>query len=267
MNKLFLFILITYSVSIAQNKSTLSKERLYGKVKVLLTTEYNVDEKFGKLIKGETNYAKKYFYNNKGFKVKLIIYGRKGDPFEIKEYHYNSKDELCKYTIQDAWKKKPETEIEKLLDYSYSSYEVLYKYDKNENIIEDNLGIFYSETRFNSGINKYHYDAKNKKIRRALYNKPGKINYAWEFKYDSDDNLIEQLGLSGNGYVDEKTVFNYNSKNDIILKSIYNGEEELVLKSSCEYLEYDNNKNWTKRIVYNNDIPLVIEERDVQYYK
>ena len=55
--------------------------------------------------------------------------------------------------------------------------------------------------------------------------------------------------------------------NDIIDDKIYNYKGVVVEKSSYEYLEYDVNKNWVKRIVYRNDNPLVIEERDVKYYK
>ena len=54
-------MLIISSVAPAQNNSTISKEGLHGKVKVLLLTEYEVDDKLGKLIKGKISYERRFY--------------------------------------------------------------------------------------------------------------------------------------------------------------------------------------------------------------
>ena len=258
-------MLIICSVASAQNNLPTTK-RLKGKVKVLLLTQYKVDDKFGKLIKGEISYAEKYFYNIKGYKNKLIIYNKYGNPHEIVEYFYNSKDELNKFTILYEWMEKPKHEYEEYLGFRvYEDF--FYKYDKKGNIIEDNLGMFYSEINFHLGaVNKYYYDNNNKIIKRELYseNPSDKINVSWEYSWDSNGNLIE---LSASGNINEREVNNYNSNNDIIDDKFYNYKGVVIVKGSYEYLEYDVNKNWVKRIVYRNDNPLVIEERDIKYHK
>ena len=262
-------MLIISSVASAQNNSTLSKHKLKGKVKVLLYTEYEVDDKFGKLTKGKISYVEKYFYNNRGYKKKLIIYGKSGNPHEIVEYFYNSKDELNEFTILRAWMKKPENEIEELDYYGFSLHEdFFYKYDKKGNIIEDNLGRFDSETEFYPGINKYYYDDENKKTRREYYDEITKQNHvSWEYKYDSYNNLTEFRELSGSGNIFKREVNNYNNNNDLINDKTYNYRGKVIEESTYEDLEYDVNKNWVKQIIYRNDNPLVIVERDIKYHK
>ena len=260
-------MMIISSVASAQNNSTLSKHKLKGKVKVLLYTEYEVDDKFGKLTKGKISYVEKYFYNNRGYKKKLIIYGKSGNPHEIVEYFYNSKDELNEFTILRAWMKKPENEIEELLfDGFYVFEDIFYKHDKKGNRIEDNLGMFYSATNFNFAKNKYYYDNNNNYIKRELYseNPSDEINVSWEYRWDSNGNLIELLA-SGN--INEREVNNYNYNNDIIKTTTYYHKGKVGEETTFEYLEYDVNKNWVKRIVYKNDNPLIIEERDIKYHR
>lgn len=279
-------MLIICSVASAQNNSTISKEGLHGKVKVLLLTQYEVDDKFGKLIKGKIKYAEKHFYDNRGYRKKLIRYGIDGNPGEELEYYYNSKNSLNKFTVYNVAQAKAEekrlgkakNEVEKeindLLSTGFVSYfeDFFYKYDKKGNVIENNLGTFDSKyLDWGTSIgekNKYYYDNNNKIIKRELYGSgnPNKIALTWLNRWDSNGNLIEQIESSDYG-INERIVVNYNSNNDVTNEEVYNYKGVMVENTSREYLEYDVNKNWVKRIFYRNDTPLVIEERDIKYHK
>ena len=280
-------MLIISSVASAQNNSTLSKEGLHGKVKVLLLTQYEVDDKFGKLIKGKISYVEKYFFDNRGYMKKLIIYGKDGNPREELRYYYNSKDELNKFTVSNVAQAKAlekrlgkaknelEKEIIMLSEIDFFYYEdFFYKYDKKGNVIEDNLGTFDSKyLDFSTSMgekNKYYYDNSNKIIKRELYGSanPNKIYLTWLNRRDSNGNLIEQIESSSYDYgIRERIVSNYNSNNELIKQKTYNHKGVVVENKSLEYLEYDVNKNWVKLIFYRNDNPLVITERDIKYYK
>ena len=280
-------MLIISSVASAQNNSTLSKEGLHGKVKVLLLTEYEVDDKFGKLIKGKIKYVEKHFYDNSGNRKKLIKYGIDGNPREELRYHYNSKNSVNEFTVINVAgvkarenrlgkpKNKLEKEIRDLNSTDFVTYfeDFFYKYDKKGNVIEDNLGMSSSEnfTDFEGAMglkNKYYYDNNNKIIKRELYGEsnPNEIALTWVKRWDSNGNLIEKIESSDYG-INERIVNNYNSNNDIINQKIYNYKGVMVENTSLEYLEYDVNKNWVKRIFYRNDYPLVIVERDIKYHK
>jgi len=268
MNKILFLILIISSISTAQNNTSLKKENLNGSVKVLLETEYNIGEKFGKIIKNETNSAVKFFYNNKGFREKRIVYGRKGDPFEIKYYEYNLKGELIQYKIHDVWADVdgPNEEINELLNTNFATYSVKYKYDKKGNIIEDNLGINYTMTSSNAGINRYTYDDNDNIIRENVCDEKGESRVFYDYKYDSNNNIIEESQSYPRGGIIQKIIYSYNSKNDLIASVAYNHKGILISKKRNEYLEYDDNNNWTKSIYYENDIPLIIVEREIQYH-
>ena len=73
--------------------------------------------------------------------------------------------------------------------------------------------------------------------------------------------------MLASGNINEREVNNYNYNNDIIKTTTYYHKGKVGEETTFEYLEYDVNKNWVKRIVYKNDNPLIIEERDIKYHR
>lgn len=288
MNKILLLALIISSVSTAQNNATLKKEKLNGRVKMLLISDYKVTEKFGKIIKNETDSAVKYFYNNKGFREKRIIYEDEGNPWEIKLYEYGLLGELIKYKIKDSFLDADisdvDREISDLLGYGrFSEYFVNNKYDEKGNVIEDDFGYFWNMTSSTSsqsgitqgsfylmtssqpGTNKYNYDNNGNIVRRYVYFDSFNNGLVHDYKYDSNYNLVENLQSLPDGSIQEKALYGYDKKNNCISEIIYQ-RGKIVSKKTQGYLEFDDNDNWTKSILYENDVPIRMFERDIRYY-
>ena len=96
----------------------------------------------------------------------------------------------------------------------------LYKYDKNNNLIEE---------KSNSSIRKHKY-SKGKKIETRVYDRDSSINtkieikhYCWEMKYDLNGNLINSVNHFVNevGQKDKQCeyVYEYDQKNNNIKKT------------------------------------------------
>ena len=94
-----------------------------------------------------------------------------------------------------------------------------------------------------------------------------KIYEIKEYTYDKNENLIKESQNSSDGSIYMKILKEYDENGRIILTMSYNSENELFSKKIYKYLKSDNYNNWTKNIIYENNEPKTIIEREIEYYQ
>lgn len=85
------------------------------------------------------------------------------------------------------------------------------------------------------------------------------------FKYDDRNNVSEQVKLDGSLLILSKETFSYDEKNNLSEIRTYGIIGSLVDLESYSY-EYDEESNWTKRITYQNKVPVTVTLHQIEYY-
>jgi YD repeat-containing protein len=223
MKKLILLLLFIPLVS-CDKKNSLSELNLNGKVKSVVTSYYEAEEKFRDIEKGELEYSIEQEFNDDGNIVEGNSYNKEGELTSKSKFKYDDDGNLIEETIYDK-----EGEL---------TYKWEYEYDDDGNLIESNR-----------------------------YNKEGELNFKLKFKYD-DGNLIEEKQYNEEGELTDKWEFKYDDDgNQIKVKHTdYSSDTKETTTSTYKYEEYDKKGNWTKRVLYRDDKPYQIQEREIEYY-
>jgi len=298
-NKVFRYLLIILILfpfySKGQQKNDLQKLNLKGNIKSIKETIFSAIVKSGEIIKGEIIDPPELMT----FYTVLHIPAEKG--FEYGELNC-LRDKLMEQNNRLIFNNKGKL-IEHLLFYQNKFFiKCSYKYDNNYQLIESQF-IDYDNDKLNIRTS-YNYDVKNNSIKAISMLEPGSYfklvykfdnkgnllekrgvlpnansnyNYLWNFKYDNNNKIIRSETSEGyivtynydeKGFMNEEIVNNRNGefsffykcnlKNDIIFVKHLN----MFLK-----YEYDSSDNWTKKIVYLNEKPERIVERQIVYYQ
>ncbi len=216
-------------------RNDINKMNLNDKVKSIKENTFEVFDRFGKLKKGEKiNYNYYTVFDEKGNIKETIEYTLYGNTNMKIKYKY---DKIGNLTEINSYK-QDDNLIEKSI----------YKYDKKIkkakiNVYKSNGELKYSRV--------YNYDKQGRKIKK---NKKGKV-IEDGYKYDKKGNVI-------------KDGCKYDEKGNVIT-GIYKEvdiKEKSVSINKYKY-KYDNSDNWTKRVGYEDNIPKIITERKIEYYK
>lgn len=187
---------------------------------------------------------------------------------------------------------------------------IFYEYDNNGNLIKkvdeynDNEVVHYTYDKKNQLIKEvsskrnhgiiYEYDSRGNRIKKSGLG-AGYIVY----KYNSNNQLVEELWYEENKKLDSRFTYKYNNAGRITEKSFYGmflGGERLTSQEFCEYddhqnltkeekylgdhgqrlkymhytYSYDNHGNWTVKKSFDNERPknpAVTETRTITYYE
>ncbi|CEN52128.1 conserved exported hypothetical protein [Capnocytophaga canimorsus] len=120
--------------------------------------------------------------------------------------------------------------------------------------------------RIKSFITSYIYNEQGNLIEANRYNSDGNLYGKWTYKYDTNGNRIEANSYNSDGSLSGKTAFKYDTNGNRIEANRYNSDGSLYATDIYTY-EYDKYGNWVKRIMYNNDKPESIDEREIEYYE
>tara|TARA_B100000902_G_scaffold388109_1_gene433211 strand:- start:1527 stop:2501 length:975 start_codon:yes stop_codon:yes gene_type:complete len=225
----------------------------------VLSTEYKYDEQglLKETIGIRTSWPNKqepagnkfYKYNNKKQLIELIdssIYSFLGiidTSIFITSYEYNelgqilSKFALGNFGVYEEWE---------------------YKYDNQGNKIEV---IKYIDDVI-TARSKFTYDINNNIINEITYEKSGETNIK-KHEYDNQGNITKQSTILKINPDD----FNWTNENGVEVDIELNEKEyDVTIEITYKY-EYDKKMNWTSRVKYMGDMPLVITERKIKYYK
>jgi hypothetical protein len=204
---------------------------------------YTYDEN-QKLIKGTlvhdnpeylTTYS--YIYNENGKLKQQDVKDYLGNLAYKDVYIYDEKGNIIElgrydYTAEDYYEYDDYYDDYYEMEYIYEKY--IYTYDPSGNAISES---YYG----NETSSKYLYS----------YNDKGKMTeHAY---YDDDNTLIEIVKYA------------YDEKGNVIEEKYFKNGTTVDKIMTCTY-EYDNRNNWTKCIIYENNIAIMIKERKIEYF-
>ena len=289
----FCFILLFFTALIcnAQNnqKTDWEKDGLRGKVKNVITRNYNAIFRFGEIIKGEedecanvTDGTYEAYYNDAG-KItdskwyEVPGYGGYTECYRAGfKYIYDEKDNLIevrKYYIEsgDPWER------------------TIHKYNNDGSIAETiHKDYFYNYQTTTTYIYKYNEKGDIIEENQVSTSNMSEATTNSRRKYDNKGNLIEYVVWYENSkyypLINEhnpviKDVFEYDDTGKRIREDVkYNDKGDIIeglrhwygdyYKNKYEY-KYDEKGNWIERITYEKDTrtPIILTERIIEYYE
>lgn len=247
MKKLLMLLLIFSNCIVSScgkraNKNDLEKENLKGNVVSVTKTQYKVTEKFGEPVKGEKDCVDLETceiiirYNDLGNESKFAEYDSYGISFItiVKYNDKNQKIEQNRYT-PDEGKRVTQFKL---------------KYDLNGNCIEESSDAGY--------MVKKEYDENNNLKKELIKDWQTKEFNETAYFYNEKNELITEKYSQGKT---EYTYYDDGNMKDVIY---YNKDGRLQTKGSYNY-KYDQHKNWTAQIAYQNGTPVSYVERIIEY--
>lgn len=298
-----LFISILFMIGCNTNKSKietdLEKQGFKGKVKSIKSTTYKAMEKFGEIQKGEEvdkllsifnemgNFTERiYSKNGKIDSKQTYIYNNQKNIIDKKEYDsdgilklqttydYDEKGNKIEENTFGRFETQKTTykyddkgrEVESLITFSFQGIDgsvelrITKEYDQKGNVIEEKN---YNNRNQLSNRNIFTYDERGNRIKEIFIdlntNESEEKNI---YTYDKNNKKIEiQKYISKN--LSEKTTIKYDEKGNILEEHIIDFNRNTLFK-----IVYKNNKigNPIEKIYYNNEIPYLIEEIEIEYY-
>lgn len=281
-----LFLTIFVSIGCSSDKEyNYGIEYMHGDVKSVDLSVFEAKAKFGEALEGEWLGSLSYSFNTNNQIEQLNIYDDiddelKGTPFDVLKFKYDSNNNLLTINFYDS-----EGGLRGVHECQYSSGRIK-KCDKHEyykvydgSIKEEcRTDIFsFSNTQMTVKINNYYdkfifdikYDNKGK-ILQATYTDVGTGKRKTTLvERDNDGNLLK----STNTY-DDMFIFDFVHPYFIYTfgpaSVVFSGDSNFNQAENAYLYEYefDEHKNWTKRIVYENDKehPQYIYKRSIEYY-
>lgn len=251
-------IIALISCSIQLQDNDWKRDNLKGEVESFIELEYNTIEQFGKIEKGGRIKGHSIFYNKQGNQVEYNTYTSDG-------------------TLSNTWTNKYDEEGRLIESNSFGDFNLkqTFKYDEKGNLIESSDGYFYKYNEKGNMIEEYYdgffqrkrtfiYDEKGRKI--EMNSKDGLFS-KMTYKYDKQENLIEESWYEMDGSLSEKRTYKYDEKRNITEMIIYIPDGNLYIERLSSYTyEYDDKGNWIKKIAFINGTPANLLIREYKYY-
>lgn len=168
---------------------------------------------------------------------------------------------LCLVSCNQSEKKNDLTEENlkgKVKSITENTYEAVDKFGQIEkgDILVDSSAVYTDDGRFKI------YNEKGNKIEENYYNSNGSLIYKNTYKYDENGNKIEECHYE-DGSLDKKYTYEYDENGNKMEENWYNSDVSLDKKYTYEY---DKNNNWIQEVEYENNKPIQITERIIEYY-
>lgn len=223
-------------------KNDLEKENLKGNIVSVKITNYYVTEKFGEPVKGEMACVDLDVcsvltkYNDLGNKIEFSEYTSYGNSFitKVKYNEKNQKIEQNRYTPVEG---------KRVMQFKL-------KYDLNGNCIEESSDAGY--------LVKRQYDEHNNLKKELIKDWQTKEFNETTFFYNENNEIITEKYSQGKT---EYTYYNDGNIKDVIF---YDIDDKEVNRGNYKY-KYDEHKNWTAQIAYQNGVPIAYVERIIEY--
>lgn len=247
---LTLVLLATNIFAMAQEKRNLIEtHHLKGRVKTIKEIPYNAEEQDGKIIKITQGKPTIGRYDEYGNVVEESTIAFADYPLTVKYNNkYGDKNNLAETKVNIS---------------GSINMKIGYEYDDKNRLISVKI---YSENEsepYYQEVNKYN---EGRKIEEDLYSE-GEFARKWRYTYDKKGNKIEATAYTPDGVVDDKVVYQYDDKDNIV------GEWNCY-DDSCsnriytyKYTKYDAKGNWIERLEYFSEKLSSITEREIEYYQ
>lgn len=210
--------------------------------------EYQNDLLFRKIKLNNQNYEIEkivYEYKNAQLLEKETLYGRNNQIRIIKKYAYDERENLIEVTDINA---QNEIVLKTINTYSANNELVQTDYlNKKQQLVRSE---------------KKKYDEKGRLIYFVVLDETGK-QIATETKYNDSGKILGYQQYEDD-VMTESVSYSYDA-NGFLLETLDNIERNSLLNSQFEY-EIDNKKNWTKKTLLMNNMPLEIVERTIVYF-
>ncbi len=214
------------------------------------TFKYDEDENIIEEIWYDPSIAGQYIYkyNEEGNMIEKVWYNPDGGIIEKKAYKYDENSNMIKEIEYDSDGK--------------SDITVTNKYDQNGNVIEkieyDSDGKLYNTVT-------YKNDKNGNMIEGNWLDAEGNIQEKVSYKYNIKGQVVELSWYGPEDGSTEKYSYEYNENGHVIEYSRYDSDGSLNNKNTYKY-EYDKFGNWLKKIIFENEIPKYILEREIEYF-
>jgi YD repeat-containing protein len=194
--------------------------------------------------------------------VTTFTYDKNNLLIEVKNGDNNS---VCYKYDKNGYKIEEKT-IQKTID--ENSKQIIDNYEFVMNFKNDESGCKIEEYS-TSNKNTFKYNGKKELVEEQQFSILAdgslQLNTICIYKYDKNGNITDKTYKNGKGEISSWKTYKYN-ENEFVQEIIsFDNFRETNNKEFFKY-EYDNNKNWIKKIIYFNDKPQFIEEREIIYY-
>jgi hypothetical protein len=125
---------------------------LYGDVESVTITKYQLEDKFGEVVRGDIENCEKYYFNEAGDVIEYVQYNPDGSLREKKTYKYDASRNLVEKAYYDS---------DGSLDNKHT-----YKYDALGNMIEE---ASYESDGSLDNKHTYKYDSSGNRIEETIY--------------------------------------------------------------------------------------------------
>lgn len=270
------------SISYAQEQN-LKDLNLNGSVKLYEVKVYSAINNGDSIVKGNPIRDEHQFvkFNKEGIKTEYNYYDTNNKYMGNAEYYYYPEEFYNKTIFTDSIGK-----ISRYYIYKFDQHNNLVQfksYDKNDMVIDsmnyeniksdikkDSIGNKIEETNYNldgekDGKQIYKYNKKQQLQEAITYNNENRASYKTTNKYDDNKNILETSFFTESPLLIETEL--------IIEKGVEYTEEttwtteEMTFEKKTTYTyKYDIKGNWIKKVEFENDLPLKIMERKIEYY-
>lgn len=264
-----IFILYLLTCNSVLGQSLLDIESVNGKVKSIYQIQLLVDQRAEEIKKGDTIVYSfhKYYFDKKKKVIKeeyceidvLFSYEYKYDNKGnvVERNNFGKLDRKYEYDNMGNQVKESMFDNEGLMGYW------LYKHDDKGNRIE--------RTGFmnNDFIERWvmEYDNNKRLVKEYMVNEEPNDTPTYlikTYQYDNKGRLITFISTDPETKVNSIDKFKYNIQNEIIEHFSINNFQGTEDRINYRYT-YDNNYNWTQRIELDNDKPMRLVERRIEY--
>ena len=113
---------------------------------------------------------------------------------------------------------------------------------------------------------EYGYNLYGNLTEENLYNPMGRLEKKALMVYDLNGRLSALIEYADKSVMIKTIQYKYDIQNNIT-DEIWYDKDNNVLDHYTNKYTYDKNKNWTKKMAYRNEVPVIITERELTYFK
>jgi hypothetical protein len=241
-----------------------------------------------KTTKGEiADFIAEIFFDEKGYRIKEIVYNMEGDIDVIINWQYN---ETAGTVIETRTDKEGEllARVEYIVNYKFNT--VLAR--RYQNIEDRNTQIVYPNVLVHEELwaenakkkeaifTKTYFDyrdgtAVKQSVSTESMEKPytlylilesmtAPIDYTWLYNYN-EKALKASSSKSKKEPIYDGSRYEYKAKSNLLTGVLYYGKDK-ILKDEANFIySFDNQKNWTEVVQKENNKPMFIVQRDIKY--
>jgi len=250
----------------------LIKRNLKGTIKSITEESFELITEGDDLIKGNKTVNNDpdvvLLFNKDGFLTKKQVLNPDGSVMNTYVYEYDKENQLVKHTKYTATEN-----IDRVFTFVYKDGKL-----ESQTINTALGGVEY--------IDKYSYPTETT-MKQESFEKSSNLMYFFDYEYDNNKNLTKKDWHVNNNIV--QTLYVYDEKNQLMTQTEIN-ESEIETKWEYAYdeygnviveittffdgsqltrdmmYEYDSQGNWTIKLTFENDSPLFVTERTIEYY-